>query len=284
MRMPNIAVLPALFTLGNAICGVAAIGILLKAPHLDLTGPDLAGQAAPFLTSGLLVMLAMVFDALDGRIARFARATTDFGEQLDSLSDAVSFGAAPALLAYRLFVDVVADPAFHRLTLVLGAVYVACALLRLARFNVENVHGMHAHLSFRGLPSPAAAGAVAGLVVLVANFWQDGLYPAFATAVVWAMPAVLLVLAMLMVSNIRYSHVMNQLVRGRRPMSYILQVLICIALVWFLQEKVLALLFIGYVVSGPAVMVYHRFVPSVRHAGRSAAIDAPEGDEDSPRI
>lgn len=258
MRMPNIAVLPALVTLGNAVCGFAALGILMKAPHLGADGVDRAAQLVPLTTAGFLILLAMVFDALDGRVARFTRSTSDFGAQLDNLSDAVSFGAAPALLAYRVFVDTVGNPALGRLAMILGVVYFCCALLRLGRFIVENVHDEEAHMWFRGLPSPAAAGAVAGLVILVTHFWQDGLYPEFVFVLVWSMPAVLLVLGVLMVSNVRYTHLLNHLVRGRRPLSYVLQIVICIALLWFLQEKVLAMLFFGYVLSGPIALAWRK--------------------------
>ena len=110
----------------------------------------------------------MVFDGLDGRLARFARHTTDFGGQLDSLADAISFGAAPAIIALHVFkfdgVDV--PPFVARLIWAGGALYVACALLRLARFNVSNEHGEQSHMSFLGLPSPGAAGAVLGVVLM----------------------------------------------------------------------------------------------------------------------
>lgn len=276
MKMPNIAVLPALVTLGNAVCGMAAVGVLLKAPHLDIRSPDSAAQLVPVTTAGLLILLAMVFDALDGSVARFTRSTSDFGGQLDSLSDAISFGAAPALLSYRLFVDAVENPAFHRLAIVMAGVYVACTLLRLARFNVENVHDEQSHMSFRGLPSPAAAGAVAGLAILVPECWQPNVEGQFSLTIIWIMPAVLLVLGVLMVSTIRYSHLVNQLIRGQRPLSYLFQIVICIALVAFLQEKVLALLFIGYVASGPAMEVYRRVSLGLRRSTRPA--DKSGGD------
>lgn len=283
MRMPNIAVLPSLVTLGNAVCGFAAIGVMLKAPHLDLLLADNSRALAAINTAGFLILLAMVFDALDGRVARFTRATSDFGGQLDSLSDAVSFGAAPALLAYRLFVDTVENPAFHRLAIVMAAVYACCAILRLARFNVENVHDEEAHMWFRGLPSPAAAGAIAGLVILVPELWTLEAYPQLSMVVIWSLPLVLLVVGALMVSNVRYSHLVNHMIRGRRPLSYVLQVLICIALVFFLQEKVLALLFIGYVLSGPAALVLRRLIPARRgHPVVPPAADA-DHKQDAPK-
>jgi CDP-diacylglycerol--serine O-phosphatidyltransferase len=270
--MPNIAVLPSLVTLGNAVCGVVAVGVLLKAPPLQAEGPAVQETLAAVTTAGLLILLAMVFDALDGRVARFTRTTSDFGGQLDSLCDAVSFGAAPALLAYRLFVDVVGNAAFGRLAIVMAAVYVCCALLRLARFNVENVQDEQAHMAFRGLPSPAAAGAVASLAILVPEFWPTDL----AVVVVWSLPVALLALGVLMVSTVRYTHLVNHLIRGRRPLSYVLQIVICLALVFFLQEKVLALLFLGYVLSGPLIAAYRRVARTSR---RSRAIQEKQGKD-----
>jgi len=280
MKMPNIAVLPALVTLGNAICGFAALVTLARLPQVGPAGERLPEVFTALTNAGLLILLAMVFDALDGRVARFARATSDFGGQLDSLSDAVSFGAAPALLGYQVFVTMIHDPLLQRLTMVLAAVYFACTLLRLARFNVENVQEEEAHLSFRGLPSPAAAGAVASAAVLIADLRPEPFYLCLGAALAWSVPAMLLVLAVLMVSGLRYSHVLNQLIRGRRPLSYILQIVICIALVWFLREKALALLFIGYVLSGPAAMLYHKMVP----ARRASQATTPEADEDASRV
>ena len=158
----------------------------------------------------------------------------------------------------------------------MAGVYVACTLLRLARFNVENVHDEQSHMSFRGLPSPAAAGAVAGLAILVPECWPTNAVGQFSLTIIRIMPAVLLVLGVLMVSTVRYSHVVNQLIRGQRPLSYLFQIVICIALVAFLQEKVLALLFIGYVVSGPAMEVYRRVSLGLRRSTQSA--DESGGD------
>ena len=252
MKMPNIAVLPALVTLGNAVSGFAAICLLLKAPPFVLQDGIPVGNLDPYVIAGYLIFLAMVFDALDGRIARFARATSDFGGQLDSLCDAMSFGAAPALLAYRLVVDTIDHPMFHRLALVLGAVYFGCTLLRLARFNVENVHDEEAHLAFRGLPSPAAAGALVSLTILVLSFWQDG-DSSISPIIVWALPVMMLVLGLLMVSTIRYLHLLNQFIRGRRPLSYLVQIIFCVALLFILKEKALPLVFLAYAASGPVV-------------------------------
>ena len=116
----------------------------------------------------------MVFDALDGRLARFTRHTTDFGGQLDSLADVISFGAAPAFLALQVFrtASGTTTPATCSRRSspgsiwAIGALYLSCAAIRLARFNVSNEHGEQHHFSFLGLPSPGAGGAVAALVLM----------------------------------------------------------------------------------------------------------------------
>ncbi len=245
MKLMRIAVLPSLVTLGNAVSGLVAVALLMK-------------DEPAYAMAGYVIFLGMVFDALDGRVARFARATSDFGGQLDSLSDAVTFGAAPALLGHRLFMSVVDNPDFQRLALALASIYMGCALLRLARFNVENVHDEEAHMVFRGLPSPAAAGALVSLVILVSSFRAEGILTDLTTGIIWALPAVMLLLGLLMVSNVHYSHLLNQLVRGRRPLSHIVQIIIAIALLVFLKERAIAPVFVAYALSGPGRWVWSR--------------------------
>ncbi len=280
MKMRPIAVLPALVTLGNAVCGFLSIAIVAKSP--SVATPE---GLVPFIVAGYLIYLAMIFDGLDGRVARFARVTSDFGGQLDSLSDAISFGVAPAVLAYRMFFDIVPNNAiadhpfpFQRIAMAFGAAYAGCALLRLARFNVENVHDEEAHLSFRGLPSPAAAGAVTSLCILILYLWRDQEYPALANGLLWAMPLVLLATGLLMVSTVRYVHLVNQLIRGRRPLSYVVQIIFCVVLLLLLHEKAFALLFVAYALSGPVLLVYRKLT----RAGRAAEVRPAQRPGDPP--
>jgi CDP-diacylglycerol--serine O-phosphatidyltransferase len=282
MKMRPIAVLPALVTLGNAVCGFLSIAIVAKSP--SVATPE---GLVHFIVAGYLIYLAMVFDGLDGRVARFARVTSDFGGQLDSLSDAISFGVAPAVLAFRMFFDVVPNTAmaghsfpFYRIAMALGAAYFSCAILRLARFNVENVHDEEAHLSFRGLPSPAAAGAVTSLCILILYLWRDHEYPALANGLLWAMPAVLLVAGLLMVSTIRYIHLINQLIRGRRPLSYLVQIILVVVLLLLLQEKAFAVMFVAYALSGPVILLYRKLT----RAGRAAEVRPAQRPGDHPPV
>src|SRR6187401_3225016 len=130
--------LPSLATLGNAVCGFGAIYV--AAFDATNVGNDPWARFLllhRFSAAAYLIFLAMVFDALDGRLARFARHTTDFGGQLDSLADVVSFGAAPAFLALQVFkFDGPAHMPFvlSRLIWAMGALYFSCAAIRLARF------------------------------------------------------------------------------------------------------------------------------------------------------
>src|SRR5688572_19570409 len=173
--------LPSMATLGNAVCGFGAMYVAaMAAAGYQSGGATLVFRddwtkwwaSHGFVHAAYLIFLAMVFDALDGRLARFARHTTDFGGQLDSLADVISFGAAPAFIALQLFKAEVAMIApnlpveVSRLIWAVGALYFSCAAIRLARFNVSNEHGEQHHFSFLGLPSPGAGGAVAAWVLM----------------------------------------------------------------------------------------------------------------------
>src|SRR5205085_5730505 len=129
-----------------------------------------------FVAAAYLIFVAMIFDALDGRLARFTRHTTDFGGQLDSLADAVSFGAAPAFIALLLFKNEGPQLPFvvTRLIWAIGALYFSCAAIRLARFNVSNEHGEQHHFSFLGLPSPGAAAAVVAFILIQQDLREQG--------------------------------------------------------------------------------------------------------------
>ncbi len=254
------AILPSLATICNGLSGFAAIHFATKL-KLGENTPEAIHNLT--LASGLL-FLAMVFDLLDGRLARMTRRTSDFGAQLDSLCDMVSFGLAPAVLALHAVIAIFRDPALgyqniviERIVWSVMAVYVACAAMRLARFNVENEPDESAHMAFRGLPSPGAAAATASLVLLYA--WLKSDFPAVAPWQWFALAAgisfVTLSCGLLMVSRFRYPHLVNQFIRGKRPFGYLVKLVFLLgaALVFaFLAlEPTIAALTIAYVFSGP---------------------------------
>lgn len=263
------AALPALFTIGNGLAGFAAIHFATKDGMGAATLWNL-GVAA------VLLFIAMTCDMLDGRLARLTRRTSDFGAQLDSLCDAISFGVAPAVLMVRTvavaFSGQIARVAFlpearslGQVIWCIGGLYMACAVLRLARFNVENEPDKSSHMDFRGLPTPGAAAPIAALALLFARLapieqgWRSS--PFLLVVVTVALPVVTLFVALLMVSRFRYAHVVNQYIRGRRPFSYLVK-LVVIVLAGLMDLFITAgVVTVGYALSGPVQWVWRKVRP-----------------------
>ena len=254
------AVLPTMLTLGNAVCGFGAITFAAKVGFEQRFGLGRTDTECLWI-SAILVYLAMVFDMLDGRAARWAKQTSEFGAQLDSLCDAISFGVAPAMILVRF------SPSFHpRLLWAIAVLFVVCAILRLARFNVETDEE-DTHENFSGLPSPAAAGTVASFMIAYPELkelagplpenppsWErfthsiaQYLEPALQILV----PLVALSCACLMVSRVRYAHVFNQWFRGRRSYQHILQLVIGMAAIFMVRELAVPLIFCVFTFGSP---------------------------------
>lgn len=218
-RLRTIALLPSMITLANGICGFAAIGLVSKGSQY-------------YAMAGYMIFYAMIADALDGRVARMSNTTSSFGGQLDSLCDALSFGVAPAFLMLNLMLthhwaivggaEGFLGDLFERFVWAAAIAYLSCTLIRLARFNVENEEDESAHMSFIGLPSPAAAGVIASLVMFYHDPASDtAFFKAIQWGILYSLPFVTLGCAFLMVSRIRYSHLFNQLFKGRKPIAYL---------------------------------------------------------------
>jgi len=269
-RQKVFAVLPTLLTLCNAACGFGAITITAK------VGPEHFGGSELF-TASQLIFLAMLFDMLDGSAARLTNQTSDFGAQLDSLCDAISFGVAPAFIFLQLahpahhLMDTIATAPFHfhpRILWAIAVLFMVCAILRLARFNVETDEE-DSHEFFSGLPSPAAGGVVASLPIgmneLKGQLGSGGNLSGLAafeqyiwSALVVIVPLVTLSAAVLMVSRLKYAHVFNQLVRGRRGRMQILQIVFSLMLVFIVRELALPVLFGYFAFSAPLRSLWQR--------------------------
>ena len=266
----SVYLLPSMATLGNAVCGFAAIYVaFLAASAIESNDPLTEWWAKHgFVASAYLIFLAMLFDALDGRLARFARHTTDFGGQLDSLADVISFGAAPAFMALALmhlsFLDFNIPFPLTRLIWAIGALYFSCAAIRLARFNVSNEHGEQHHFSFLGLPSPGAGGAVAAWILMQQDLLQlgDGGRNAFAfflaRACLFLLPVIVLATGLLMVSTIRYPHMVNRYLRGKQPVMKLFAGVGAVLLLFVWHQYALGLGMVAYALYGPAQWVYGR--------------------------
>ena len=274
----SIYLLPSMATLGNAMCGFAAIyvaSLFGQAMREGWTDPwTMYFSQHSLLIASYLIFLAMFFDAIDGRLARFTRHTTDFGGQLDSMADVISFGVAPAIImlqasrnlvpwTYELFgMDV--PFAMTRAIWAIGAVYACCAAVRLARFNVSNQHGEQHHFSFLGLPSPAAGGAVAAWVLMCTalmeeyferyNAGQDsGMVSVFKYSYYVALillPPITLAVGLLMVSALRYPHIVNRYLRGRKSVATLVVMLIIGGTVLALHRYAIAIAMLIYVLWG----------------------------------
>jgi CDP-diacylglycerol--serine O-phosphatidyltransferase len=262
----RIPLLPTLLTLGNGVCGFAAIAYASK---ITLDG-SLRDEMIDyyFLLSAGLILVAMVFDVLDGYAARLSKSATDFGGQLDSLCDAISFGAAPAFLLLRLGQAWEGHLIISKGVAIIAALYLACAVLRLARFNTENSPEPSSHKKFKGLPSPAAAGCVASIAILRADLgatWS-GLDPHVLQGfvLIWA-PVGALVVALLMVSSFPYPHFGRQLLRGKRQFQFVVQAVCVMAVVALTPHLAFFLVFWAYALMGPvravALQLQRRRVP-----------------------
>jgi len=239
----KIAILPTLLTLGNAVCGFSAIVV---ASWID--GAE--GSEVHFATSAWLLITAMLFDVLDGFVARLSKTASEFGGQLDSLCDAISFGAAPAFLILRLSREWrTTSPLMYNATVVIAVLFMVCVILRLARFNVENAPDPASHRRFNGLPSPAGAGCIVSLAILRSlppGNWA-GLSPELLREVVkyWA-PLGGLAVSLLMVSRVSYPHLTKQVLRGRRHYTYLLRIILVLFVLALAQQLALLIVFWGY--------------------------------------
>ena len=276
---------PTLLTLANLVCGFAAIHFASQpvsiSPFFEWSTLTLAGA---------LVFLGMFFDAIDGSVARLTRSTSDLGAQLDSLCDMVTFGVAPAYLMLRLVayyyigdsaesslvvVGPAVDSIYGKGVWAIAAFYICCAALRLARFNIEvGSHDESAHRTFRGLPTPGAAGAVASLIVLHQHllFTKDASESlAIARTTALVLPIITLLGGMAMVSSIPYPHIVNRYMRQKRDFGSLVRIVLpVIAAIWFLQAT-LAIFCTAYALSGPfrLASIYMRNRPRTKSDGHS---------------
>lgn len=253
----TLAVLPTLCTLANGLCGFLAIFFASRIPE----NAQLLWHWTPLTTGAIFVFMGMFFDTLDGRLARLTRHTSNLGEQLDSMSDMVTFGVAPAYLVVQLvaveipFLSEQKDHIFDRTALAIACIYVACTALRLARFNLNVKSNLTTdHMSFEGLPTPGAAGTVASLVLLHQNLLANNSGDnRWITAASIAMVTITLLTALAMVSRLSYVHLANRYLRERAPIQYI-AIVVAIALLALIHaQAALATGFILYALSAPTL-------------------------------
>jgi CDP-diacylglycerol---serine O-phosphatidyltransferase len=209
-----------------------------------------------FSRAGIAIFVAMVFDGLDGRVARWTNTQSEFGKEYDSLSDMVSFGVAPAIVAYQFGVARIADynAVWGKLGWLATFLYAACAAMRLARFNSRTATADKRF--FEGLPSPSAAAAVAGFIWLASEYELSGL-PALVLAFV-----VTTVIGLLMVSSFAYWSGKELNLRGRVRWAYLLVIPVAYILISAGPGEALFVMFAVYALHAPVLWawrkVFHR--------------------------
>lgn len=261
-RRRGIFLLPSLFTTGALFAGFFAIIEALK---------------GDFSTAAIAILVAIVLDGLDGRVARLTNTQSAFGAEYDSLSDMVSFGIAPALIVYEWSLSNVGEFAaqWSRLGWLAAFLYAACAGLRLARFNTQL--GKADKRFFQGLPSPSAAAVMVGMVWFSRDLGISGrdlMLLAF---------GVTIATGLLMVANVPY-YSFKDFGTGRRvPFVTILAVVLLFVFTSIDPPKIIFAGFVAYALSGPLWWLYRRIRRIGRRApaGGQAADAPPESDASS---
>ncbi|MDR3274355.1 MAG: CDP-diacylglycerol--serine O-phosphatidyltransferase [Puniceicoccales bacterium] len=244
----KIYLLPSLFTASNLFFGFLAIIRCIQARYCTFSEE----ASASFYTQAVwLVTLAGISDSLDGRVARLGGKESLFGKEFDSIADAVSFGVAPALMVFFMILSPTEQfPFFRQVGWIFGFIYLLCAGVRLARFNVithpllpKSEQDKNSH-DFHGLPVPAAAGAIVSLVLVLNKYDLKALS--------LALPPLMLLIAWLMVSNIRYPSFKKVDWNTQAKWGSFIFGIAIIALFTLLEELAMAVIFLGYIFFGMA--------------------------------
>jgi CDP-diacylglycerol--serine O-phosphatidyltransferase len=244
----SVLVLPSLFTVANIFCGYYAIFLTMNHRYWQ---------------ASIAIAIAILLDSMDGFIARLTNTSSEFGMQLDSLSDVISFGVAPSILVLKWGFLPNIDP---RLAIATAFTFTVCGAMRLARFNVQSGNRKH----FVGLPIPAAGGTIAAIVYFfeapvaggtaipeiqwiasIVYFFRD---PVVDQMFACFMVAVTFVLAFLMVSTLRYNSLKGVAI-GKKSHLAVLVIALLFVLIFFLSRPTLLILAVGYAISGPLIKI-----------------------------
>ncbi len=275
----RIYLLPNLFTAGNMLCGFLSIKNLIEARFAS--GTDNALQADHYLWAVWFILLACVCDLFDGRVARATGRESLFGAEFDSIADTVSFGVAPALMACFLIIRPGAGDDVQLATWLLAFVYLLCVGVRLARFNVLTnplVPGNEKRAAggdFVGLPSPAAAGMMASLVLVLSTIIRKAgtgnPFDQKAEAWTWSLLPLMLVISYLMISNVRFPSFKKVDWTTRARARVFILIVLAVAVLIRYPEYSFPVLFIGYVIWS---VIRHCFLL------KKSEIDPAPDDED----
>ena len=271
--------LPNLMTAGNLFCGFVAIINCIQARLETVapgTYPHTPGQL--YTHAVWFILAAVIFDSLDGRLARLGGRESLFGAEFDSLADVVSFGVAPALMMFFLILSPTQGfPVFRQIGWFIGFVYLLCAAVRLARFNVITNPLLYkpkdSSKDFVGLPVPAAAGTVASLVLLLLHLSEDNLE---VRRLALLLPVLLLLIALLMVSTIRYPSFKQVDWQMKTRIRTFVVIIVAAVLIFWQQEVAFVSLFLAYIFYG---LIHHirrvKFISQLRNQRKQGVKNPP---------
>jgi CDP-diacylglycerol---serine O-phosphatidyltransferase len=285
----GVFVIPSLLTTANIFCGFYSVmESLAGVKSLALVGIDgvtpsaIGGATEHFDRAAIVIGFAALFDLLDGRVARMTNATSEFGLELDSIADVISFGIAPAVLAFAWGYGQMPD--LHNIGWAASFLFVICGALRLARFNVQ-ARRPHSNLppknpkvdkkAFVGMPIPVGATMIASLThfapspvsyVGERHLWSLTIGPEFYST---ALLILVVCLAFLMISTLRYSSLKNVGVGNRNPRILIIGLALVVILIWFYSRWVLLAVSTVYVSHGLVAKIWSLAKP--RRAGAEHA-------------
>lgn len=258
---PGIYLLPSMLTAANMALGFYSITASIKENWFQAAWCTLA---------------AILIDIFDGRIARWTKTTSKFGVEFDSFSDWVSFGIAPAVMMYLL---VLKD--HGRIGFAIALLYVICGALRLARFNIKSLFDKDQTPYFIGLPIPAAGGILASFVILY-DIWAEGkkartikLVMSQVPAFFHLLPAIVFVLSILMISELRYSSFKKgNMLKVRTLRAFLITILVCL-MIYIYPQNTIFILFVGYICSG--VIEYFWRISLKAQPKKNLEIEIPDG-------
>jgi len=240
--------LPNLMTAGNLVCGFVALTKIVAVSDEDLAN----GNFVQIKWALFYILLACIFDLLDGRLARMGGHDSPFGREFDSLADLISFGAAPAFLVHRIVLKDVFGPLHTEVGWFIASIYLICGAFRLARFNCLAAQaGAGGGREFLGFPIPAAAGMVASLTLFM-MWWNEKEFAKGNWR--YLLPVIMLFLSWMMVSEVKYPTFKKLDLRATRTFTKTLVAILFIGSVLILREKILVfvlpLFFTAYLIYG----------------------------------
>jgi len=219
----GIYLLPNLFTSASLFCGFYSM---------------IASFKEHFVPASIAVLVSVIFDGLDGRVARLTNTTSKFGAEYDSLADVIAFGVAPALLAYSWSLSI-----YGKWGWIVAFLFVLCGALRLARYNIQI--GIIESKVFNGLPIPAAASVIATMVIFFDYVGAEGKFHNLFIMVF------VIIISLLMVSSVKYYSFKDMSLLARKPFTIFFWSTILLIIIVAEPEIMFFVIFLGYALSGP---------------------------------